>query len=85
MLEHLVRKGPAPRICTGLSLRKNNELCMEMYVDVDLSLSEIGQELHSVPSKVPITCSSARPNHWKITKRDFICWPDSIRSGPMID
>ena len=45
MLEDVVRKGRLLDLY-GPLLTEKQRRCMEMYFDMDLSLSEIGEELH---------------------------------------
>lgn len=52
---------------------------MEMYFDMDLSLSEIGEELH-ISRQGAYDMLKRLPIRWKATNSAFICWP--LRCGP---
>ena len=77
MLEDVVRKGRLLDLY-GPLLTEKQRRCMEMYFDMDLSLSEIGEELHISRQGA---YDMLKPTRWKITNSAFICWPATMRSG----
>ena len=79
MLEDVVRKGRLLDLY-GPLLTEKQRRCMEMYFDMDLSLSEIGEELH-ISRQGAYDMLKRASIRWKITNSAFICWPATMRSG----